>query len=460
MNNGSESHPVKKIKQVVDRLSEKYPCFGLASSPAHQTPKKAPSALSTVLEDALNFEGTFFNEILADRELLVHHDYYYEDYKSLIILLDDLRVRRSQSFRKVLLTTAILHIQLEKIYLNYLQLNHDVIVDKLLQNGEHLLNLLEENFDQSIFSVLMSLGPIRGLEERQNLHVDLHPFYFLKEIDKRVDETNFKRLLILRLRRFYLSVIDCCNALRSTWLFLWLEPIVRLIINWGNIFYFMPRVVSNLGNFCYHSFLLGSNSQQEKELTVWTRMKIQFARRWEVMFRDMLWLLNSILVVFVLTGSSVIWGLYFNAIFQWVETLLNFILLMNFTMHIKKMEEVGCSLVPDSEWGGIQSELNHRWDIDKEIMCIRLWNSIIIAICSICILPFLGAISPLIPLFASMLSLYMSYWQNVELTKARTTRRDLSEPFADCSKEIPNTSKPAGGMSRPESNLNLTQFSS
>lgn len=453
MNNGSESHPIKKIKQVVDRLSEKYPSFGLASSPAPQTPKHG-STLSTVPEEDSDLDSTLFVEILADRELLVHHDYYYEDYKSLIILLDDLRGPPSQSFRKVLLTTAILHIQLEKIYVDYLQLHHDVIVDKLLKNGEHLQKLLEDNFDGSIVSVLSSLGRIGGLKERDNLQVNRHPFYFIKEIDKRVDETNFKRLLILRLRRFYLSVIDCCNALRSTWLFLWLEPIVRLMINWGNIFYFMPRVVSNFGNFCYHSFLLGSNSQQEKDLTVWTRMKIQFARRWEVMFRDMLWLLNSVFTVFVLTGSYLIWGLYLNAIFQWVETLLNFILLMNFTMHIKKMEEVGCSLVLDLEWEKIQPKLNHRWNIDKEIMCIRLWNSIIIAICSICILPSVGAISPLIPLCASMISLYMSYWQNIELTKARNARRDLSEPFADYFQEVKNTFKSS------ESRPNLTQFSS
>jgi len=451
MNSGYETHPTKKIKQVVDQLSVQSH-YGLASSPALRTPNNG-STLSTVSElppDADTI-SSLISQILVDEDILVHHAYYYEDYKSLIILLEHLGKRPSQSFRKVLLTTAILHALLEKIYLDYLQVNHDVVVDKLLKNGEYLQKLLDNNFDDSILRAVRSFGQMRGREGTKNLDIVRHPFYFLKEIDTRIDETNFKRLLILRLRRFYLSIIDCCHSLRSSWFFLCVEPIVRLMINWGNILYFMPRVLSNVGNFCYHSFLLGSNSQLEKELTVWTRMKIQFARRWEGMFRDVLWLLNSILSVFVLTGSYVIWGVYLNALFQCVEMLLNFVLLMNFTRHIKNMEEVGCSLVTDEEWTNIKLELNHRWDIDKEIMCIRLWNSIIIAICNICIFPALAAVSPLIPLLATIISLYMSYWQNMELTKARIMRRDLSEPFADASQALPNTSKPSAGMSRSES---------
>ena len=63
----------------------------------------------------------------------------------------------------------------------------------------------------------------------------------------------------------------------------------------------------------------------------------------------------------------------------------------------------------------------------------------------------LGAVSPLIPLLATIISLYMSYWQNMELTKARIMRRDLSETFAYASQVLPNTSKPSAGMSRSES---------
>jgi hypothetical protein len=428
----------------------------------------------------LHYSQEIIKDVLQDKDIIIHYNRYYEDYKSLLVILGhclDLQIKHQlinfkgeceemekknpkssvldytslakntflqekiievdATLLRILLMTYLMHILIKKVYIDYYQLRHELHVEKIILNGV-FIELLAERYLGFLYqepviepSPDMPIQPIippnRG-----------HPLKFSREIDDLFVPSNFKRLLIMRLRRFYLNLVDFDPKLEVPWIKHNLEPVVSRVIGLAGIVFFIPRLFINISYFVYHTYSYNdrpffiSNQIQHVFLTKKERFQAQFECRWDLVIRDFLWLMNVIIGVMVFYGQWGYWSFLLNAVLQCGEAFLNLYLLNEYNAYLSSMEDWIIELnvlnnrpqIRTSEGG-----LNIRWRTEMDVLISRLWNSVFVCLSSIMIIPIFAKISLAIPVCGALLSIIMSCWQSTLGQAALEKRRLLPDPF-------------------------------
>lgn len=416
-----------------------------------------------VLDDQkLNDLGDKFSSLNVVEQLgLVHLD-YYEHYKALILSLglkilprqkailfhftqgkknleeihEEVRhTEEYKSFLELLITSYVIHRYYEKLYLLYLNSHYDPMFDRLLQNGIALhvyicINLPPKLTDQ----IFTQFGlPLKCDPQYKSLDFkNTHPLTLIYDFDRQMPTMNLWRLLLARMRRFLLNLQVC---LQSAFLGHYLdiiEPFFGQFMAWVNVIYFSPRLMLDSFNFLYHLFFWKSEEPQAHVLSFYDRFWLLFNRRWETMFRDFLWLTNSLLSLFILTGTLGFMSFYVNAGIQLIETMLNLYLMYDSEYRedaiLGTVNEINKAF-HDSENHTLFEELNYRWTVDDRIREIRFYNSLGVLFSFILILPCMATISSIIPLIGAALGIMMSFIQFKSLNKFGSLRGGISDPL-------------------------------
>lgn len=395
----------------------------------------------------------------------VEHYDYYEHYKVLILSLG-LKISKAQkikrshyvlgkkleqdqsglekkAFYELLITSYAMHRCYENLYVLYLNSHYDQIFERLYANGLSLYLYLTINFPDKIKDQIeQAFGRPVALDPKYsqaNIKY-IHPFSVVYFFDKYMPKFNLWRLLLGRIRRFYLSLQAFLQSLLLSQCLGFIEPFFSQFMAWVNFLYFLPRFFLDLSNFIYHVFLLGPHSEEEASLSFMERVRIHFNRRWESTLRDLFWLTNSFLSLFILTGSFGIASLYVNAFMQLLETGVNLYLIYFSENREEKILDMVNHLNTSFETKEIRTlfkELNYRWSIDERIREIRFYNSLGVLLSFILILPCMASISPIIPLIGATLGLIMSHIQFNSFSKFNFMRGKMSDPITPA-----KTSKP------------------
>jgi hypothetical protein len=428
----------------------------------------------------LNYSQEIIKDVLQDKDILIHYNRYYEDYKNLLVILGyflDLQIKNQlglfkkeceehqkknpnssfldfvesakvmfkqenvievdATFLRILLMSYLLQILIEKVYINYYQLQHEVVVEKIIWNGL-FLDILAERYLGFIYQDPVSeFSSNLPIESRRTLQKK-HPLQFGREIDDLFVPSNFKRLFVIRLRRFYLNLVDFEPKFEIPWVKIKFEPIVSRIISYAGMVFFIPRLFINISYLVYHTYLYDdrhffmSNQIQHVSLTKKERFQAQFECRWDLVIRDFLWLVNAIMGVMVFYGQLAIWSFLLNALLQCGEALLNLYLLKEYNAHLSSMQDWILGLnIPNNHENIRTSEggLNIRWQTELEVLMSRLWNSVFVCLSSIMIIPVFAKISLVIPVCGAFLSIAMSCWQSTLGQAALEKRRLLPDPL-------------------------------
>jgi hypothetical protein len=432
----------------------------------------------------LHYSQEIIKDVLQDKEIIIHYNRYYEDYKSLLVILGhclDLQIKHQLSLFKreceeiekknpkdsilnhassaksifqhekiievdatllrILLLTYLMQILMEKVYINYYQLQHELHVEKIILNGifiellaERYLGFLyqEPIIEPSPNIEVQPLTPMKRSLQRN------HPLRFSREIDDLFVPSNFKRLLILRLRRFYLNLVDFDPNFEVPWIKMNAEPIFSRVIGLAGMVFFIPRLFINVSYFIYHTYLYNDrhffidNELQHVFLTKKERFQAQFECRWDVVIRDFLWLINAIMGVMVFYGQWGHWSFLLNAVLQCGEAFLNLYLLNEYNAYLSTMEDwiIELNILNNREYiRTSEGGLNIRWRTEMDVLISRLWNSVFVCLSSIMIIPVFAKISLAIPVCGALLSIMMSCWQSTLGQAALEKRRLLPDPF-------------------------------
>ena len=157
----------------------------------------------------------------------------------------------------------------------------------------------------------------------------------------------------------------------------------------------------------------------------------QLHRRWDEVLRDLLWLINAVLSLFVFTGASIILSLYAVVVAQFVEVCLNAYLLGQQTNRLQ------ATRLFFKDKLGADDEFLRQFEADMNLKVKgaqqRLLVSSLFLLCSLVVLPCIAACSIYLPLIGSILSvlmtLYLLYDLYVVSKKAPTRELLAPKPF-------------------------------
>lgn len=460
----SVSHP--ELATVIEEESDALFSEGPAHEVVEQFPlisqmQTSPIILNTSQDTlkSLNDIIDLINDPKLLKEVALNPNYYYEEYKALTVYLEFFFGNKNENesfsetqrnasgspkseklweskhknelenivFLKALFTTYFFHMLMEKVYIGFLGINYDPAVIRLDKNAAVLFEMMGTHLSPNIWLHIQHQEVPRIFSCKEHTKEPTHPFSFLAEIDQRAMQINFKRLFLIRFRRFYLSLSACLIGLSALPVFAFMEHWLPIIIGLGNIVYFLPRIVSDLLNLFYQVFILKPKTVESNWLELF---KIHFNRRFDVFFRDVLLFTNALLSFFVLTGTLGGWALLVNMLFQWAEMILNLIILNATKNHFNLMPEMLAHFgLPRAhpKMVVIEKELTRRLDIDFRISYMRTCNSIVISLTSAMILPFFNNLSVFIPLAGSIIALIMSYWQYYQLKEGLKNRSSIPD---------------------------------
>jgi len=326
----------------------------------------------------------------------------------------------------------------EKAYLSYLNLPHDAIFRKLFDQGFALYVCIQFKKDMLLTEMLSVLGEnlpisVKYCNEYAEFIQDTPMNISIRQaMTDQPNQQNAKRLALVRVRRFYLSLSALSTEGSSSWIMIWCEPIFRVVMAWLNFIFFLPRIIIAITEIATHTFLLGEHTKEEKKLTQETRFMMFFSRRWEILFRDFAWMLNGFLSLFVLVGVLGFWSLYVNALVQLFEVFLNIFVIGRFEEHQHEMIDYfqDASLAVDQHISAeFMEDVTSRLNLEYENRAVRLINSIIILTASMMILPTMAAISPIIPFVGAVIALSVSIFHFIYFPDWDDRRRQKLEPM-------------------------------
>ncbi len=339
---------------------------------------------------------------------------------------------------KKILELYIYQLLFEKAYLSYLNLPHDAIFRKLFDQGFALYVCIQFKKDMLLTEMLSVLGEnlpisVKYCNEYAEFIQDTPMNISIRQaMTDQPNQQNAKRLALVRVRRFYLSLSALSTEGSSSWIMIWCEPIFRVVMAWLNFIFFLPRIIIAITEIATHTFLLGEHTKEEKKLTQETRFMMFFSRRWEILFRDFAWMLNGFLSLFVLVGVLGFWSLYVNALVQLFEVFLNIFVIGRFEEHQHEMIDYfqDASLAVDQHISAeFMEDVTSRLNLEYENRAVRLINSIIILTASMMILPTMAAISPIIPFVGAVIALSVSIFHFIYFPDWDDRRRQKLEPM-------------------------------
>ena len=131
-------------------------------------------------------------------------------------------------------------------------------------------------------------------------------------------------------------------------------------------------------------------------------------------------------------GNLAVWSFVLNAVLQCSEAFLNLHLLNEYHAYLSSIEDwiIELNVLNNREQIRFsEGGLNIRWRTELEILISRLWNSVMICLSSIMIIPIFAKISLAIPFCGALLSIGMSVWQSTLGQSALEKRKLFPDPF-------------------------------
>lgn len=342
--------------------------------------------------------------------------------------------RQEPKYLKKLLELYVYQLLLEKAYISYMNLPNDPVTRKLFDQGFILYVLMCFKKHLATMEVIAALGTPIAVEYGNNYasFIEQKPFTIRQALSEQAGGQNAKRLALGRIRRFYLSLNAFLNQGNMSWIMLWWEPSFRVAISWLNFLFFLPRIAIALEDILTHTFLLGEHTKEEMALSMETRYTMILSRRWEMLVRDTGWMLNGLFALFVFVGVMGFWSLYLNTFIQLLEVFLNIFILSRFEEQQKLIMDY---FTEQAEGLDVEQrelffkDLESRTQLEYENRAVRLFNSIMILIGSVMILPTMASVSPIIPLIGAILALSISVFHFIYFPDWDERRRLKSEPF-------------------------------
>lgn len=493
-----QKHPLADIYsflKVVNDAPIKFP-----SAP---TSAKNTSSMPTIAEDGINsledFQASFTNfDVELDKKVLTAHQHYYEDYKYLVLYVSffmtqdetltpnkfgkiidlphSIEVERGKQspnilnalkhWQKTLKETSsksaeatnvnlinliiacyLYHLSLERVYFKWLGSVHDATAEKLFSQGLALYGLMQlcaqeapVDMQANILKILNANSPPLAIHNGFKLDYGKS---VLRPIRVQTQNYNLTRLFLVRLRRLILSINALNLSLSLQGTAQAFDPFLQGFLGLVNLLYFIPRLLSFIGPFIKHLYEYLMASEEDKKIDFSTQFAGQLHRRWEVILRDLIWFSIGFMSFFVFTGTLGFGVLYFSAAMQFLEVCLNGYLLSDHKLHkentmnfFDKQKEH----MPEKPHQRFVAELRRRNWLETENLERRLFNSSIILLSNILILPCLMSISVYISLFGALLAIGMTIIQYY-YTPSWTAKLEhppafpVAKPFENSSKE-------------------------
>lgn len=330
----------------------------------------------------------------------------------------NLVVQKNDAIKSLILSCYRYHLCLENVYFTSLKAVHDPAAEKLFSQGLALYALMG----------LYYPGQYRELPGAMQKEFRRQPgSSILNPIRIQTQTWNLPRLFLNRLRRLILSI----NALDiSPYLQMLVQhndPGIQFALGWLNLVFFIPRLLSQIGPWIKHLVVYDHKDNIDFSMRFWG----QLHRRWDEVLRDLLWLSNAVLSLFVFTGGFIILGLYAVVVAQFVEVCLNAYFLGQQTNRLQATrlffkDKLGAD---DEFLGQFKADMNLKVKGAQQ----RLLVSSLFLLSSILILPCIAALSVYLPLIGSVLAaiitLYLLYDVYVVSKKAPTPQLTAPKTF-------------------------------
>ena len=347
----------------------------------------------------------------------------------------------------LIIACYLYHLYLERVYFKWLGSVHDATAEKLFSQGLVLYGLMQlcaqeapVDMQANILKILNANPPPLALHNGFKLDYGKSA---LRPIRVQTQHWNLTRLFFVRLRRLILSINALSLSLSLQRAVQAFDPFLQGFLGFVNLVYFIPRLLSFIGPFIKHLSEYLMASEEDKKIDFPTQLAGQLHRRWEVILRDLIWFSIGFMSFFVFTGTLGFGVLYFSAAMQFLEVCLNGYLLSEHKLHkantmnfFDKQKEH----LPEKEHQRFVAELRRRNWLETENIERRLFNSLIILLSNILILPCFMSISVYISLCGALLAIGMTIIQYY-YTPSWTAKLEhsaafpVAKPFENSSKE-------------------------
>ncbi len=137
------------------------------------------------------------------------------------------------------------------------------------------------------------------------------------------ENMNPNRLHFLRIERFLVRLIPMINNSEyyGNWVS-WMDGFASPLFRYIAVIFFLPRLTYNTILFWSHVFEHQEMSEEERSLGMFTRFFVQFDRLWPNLTNDIAWVINGIVICFVLVGSLQPMAIYFSVGMQFYDLAL------------------------------------------------------------------------------------------------------------------------------------------
>ncbi len=238
-----------------------------------------------------------------------------------------------------------------------------------------------------------------------------------KPIREHYDWVNFIRLSVVRMRRAFLLLAVVLNDPNNYGF--WLSSIEQYT---GPFFayvawvFFSPRLVTNLAIMGRHVFFPG-----DKEAgSWWDRLQVQLSRRGNEVANDVAWLVNGIMTCFILVGPLLPAAIYLAVMMQCYDFMMagvramhEIACLRDLEMDYLDMRAAAVKRGDRAEWKEIDRYLVHlrqRMVQNEKLLYLGVFNFGVLCFAMALSLPFIAAISPIIPLVGAFMAIAVTFY--------------------------------------------------
>ncbi|MBA2657481.1 MAG: hypothetical protein H0U70_10960 [Tatlockia sp.] len=134
---------------------------------------------------------------------------------------------------------------------------------------------------------------------------------FSQKVRATTAEYNIFRLLVVRARRFFTTLVPVLAHVKKYVQFIAvIDPFISPIVNYLAWIFYLPRLFVNLFLLLKHVLPNRWMTDEEKKLSWQIRLQAQLQRRWFELLNDSLWFIGGLLGCFVFVGSLGFVGMY------------------------------------------------------------------------------------------------------------------------------------------------------
>ena len=242
-----------------------------------------------------------------------------------------------------------------------------------------------------------------------------HPeLAFADEIRSFTEWVNPTRLTMQRTRKLLLALVKIITSIESygSWV-LWADDYVGPALSYLGLMFFLPRLILNLYTLAIHWFEHESMTDGEASLGSAVRFNAQWERLWPNITNDLAWAFNGMLVCFILTGSLQPLVVYLGIVMQICDLILNGIRAYNELDRFNLLEQQYLEHQQDDPDNHLVADyllfLHQRIEREHLLIYLSLVNFFVLFIVAGLTLPWIAALSPMVPVIGSAVAVLMTF---------------------------------------------------